>query len=29
MVSNSALYRIWRERLSQLTPEDCKYLRYR
>jgi hypothetical protein len=29
MLSNSALYRIWRERLSQLIPEGCKYHRYR
>jgi hypothetical protein len=29
MLSNSVLYRIWRERLSQLIPEDCKYQRYR
>ena len=29
MLSNSMLYRIWRERLSQLIPEDCKYHRYR
>lgn len=29
MLSNSALYRIWRKRLSQLIPEDCRYHRYR
>jgi hypothetical protein len=29
MLSNSVLYRIWRERLSQLIPAGCKYHRYR
>jgi hypothetical protein len=29
MMSNSALYRIWRERLLLLIPADCKYHRYR
>jgi hypothetical protein len=29
MLSNSVLYRIWRKRLSQLIPEDCRYHRYR
>ncbi len=29
MMSNSELYRIWRERLAQLIPEGCKYHHYR
>jgi hypothetical protein len=29
MLSNTALYRIWRKRLSQLIPVDCRYRRYR
>lgn len=29
MLSNSELHRIWRQRLSQLIPEDCKSHRYR
>ena len=29
MLSKSTLYHIWRQRLSQLIPEDCKYHRYR
>jgi hypothetical protein len=29
MLSNSVLYRIWRQRLLQLVPKNCKYHRYR
>lgn len=29
MLSNSTLYHIWQQRLSQLIPEECKYHRYR
>jgi hypothetical protein len=29
MLSNATLYHIWRQRLSQLIPEDCKYQRFR